>query len=250
MTPASVAVDTLLQLPLGSAGLVAPFKGHCLWHLDPKAFAANEKIHLRLGDLWFVPDSLKCLVLSFANSHGDMQWVVLSELSQPFTKISLRWFTRSKDSGNETLRELWQKEKWMGRKWKGFLPCSGSRCTDSGGASWEGTQIVLTSPLAGRGTNSPRQRLTQEIWPEPAGSGGQREQSTSDCHGQRVPAAPPHCPGNLFLLSSSAGAVTRKYYVLHVLSIWWSICKLYHSCMYFTVNINDAQLSCVHLKDI
>ena len=148
------------------------------------------------------------------------------------------------------LRELWQKEWWMVRKWKGLLPCSTSRCTDSGGAGWEGTWIALTSPLPGRGTDSPLQHLTWETRPEPAGSGGQREQSMSDCHGQHVPAAPPCCAGNLFL-SSSAVVVTRKYYYgLHVLSMWWFICKLYHSCTYFIVNINDSWLSCVHLKDI
>lgn len=70
------------------------------------------------------PDSLKSIVISFAASHGDVQWVVFSELSQPFTKISLLWFTRSKHLGNEALRELWQKKRWIGGNEKGFFPAA------------------------------------------------------------------------------------------------------------------------------
>lgn len=105
-----------------------------------------------------------------------------SELSQPFTKISLLHFTRSKGSGNETLRELWQKERWMTRKWKGLVACSSSLCTDSGGAVWEGTLIVLASSLPGRGMNSPMQHLTQETQLEPVGQVVKQEQSMSHCH--------------------------------------------------------------------
>lgn len=96
--------------------------------------------------------------------------------------------------------------------------------------------------------NSPPQRLAQETRPEPAALGARRERSISGCHehfcwhGRHVSAAPPCCPGKLFLLSSSAVVVTRKYYSLHVLSIWWSVCNLYHSCTYFSVNINDSCL--------
>lgn len=75
-------------------------------------------------------------------------WTVTDvwELSQPFTKISLLCFTRSKGLGNGTLKELWQREQWMSRKWKGLVACSS---TDSVGAVWGGTLIVLASPLPG-----------------------------------------------------------------------------------------------------
>lgn len=104
-------------------------------------------------------------------------WTVTDvwELSRPFTKISLLCFTRSKGLGNETLKELWQRERWMSRKWKGLVACSS---TDSGGAVWEGALIVLASPLPGRGMNSSLQHLTQETQPELMGW----VQSMSHCH--------------------------------------------------------------------
>lgn len=171
-----------------------------------------------------------------------------SELSQPFTKISLLHFTRSKGSGNETLRELWQKERWMTRKWKGLVACSSSLCTDSGGAVWEGTLIVLASSLPGRGMNSPMQHLTQET-ARARGTGCQTGAEYVTLPFQHIPTAPPPCcPGNSFL-PSSAFVLTRKFCGLHVLSIWWSSCKLYHHHTYFTGNINDTLFSCVLSQD-
>lgn len=173
-------------------------------------------------------------------------WIVTDvwELSQPFTKISLLCFTRSKGLGNKTLKELWQRERWMSRKWKGLVACSSSHCTDSGGAVWEGTLIVLASPLPGTGMNSLLQHLTQETQPVPMGW---------VVNGSRVS----HCCFSMYpllLLPAVLGIhsfspLRRKYCDLHVLSIWLSICKLYHHCAYFTRNINYALFSCVLLKD-
>lgn len=86
-------------------------------------------------------DCLKGLAISFATSHSDVQWAVFSELSEPFMKIPLLWFTRSKDLGNEILRELWQKEGWLGSKWKGLLPCNSSCCTGSEELAKKGLEL-------------------------------------------------------------------------------------------------------------
>lgn len=76
-----------------------------------------------------MPWLFESLVINFVTSHSDVQQAVFSELSEPFTKIPLLWFTRSNDLGNEMLKELLQKEGWMGSKWKGLLPCI-SHCTE------------------------------------------------------------------------------------------------------------------------
>ena len=105
-----------LQLPFWSAGLMAPFRGNWVHSWIRRLLQLIKKYPWVFVTRSLCPCSLKGLVVSFATSYSDVQWVVFTELNQPFTKISYLWFTRSKDSGNEMLRALWEKKQWMGRK--------------------------------------------------------------------------------------------------------------------------------------
>lgn len=145
------------------------------------------------------PDSMKGLVISFF--YLTWRWPVTDvwELSQPFTKISLLCFTRSKGLGNETLKELWQREQWMSRKWKGLVACSSSHCTDSGELSEKGLSLFWCFHYQGEEwilhcCTSPRKH-SQSPW---LGLSMGAEYVTLLF--QHVPTAPPCCPGNSFLL--------------------------------------------------
>lgn len=144
-------------------------------------------------------------------------WTVTDvwELSQPFTKISLLCFTTSKGLGNEMLKELWQRELWMSRKWKGLVACSS---TDSGGAAWEGTLIVLASPLPERGMNSLLQHLTQETQPEPMGWVVNKGRV---CH--TAISAHTHCSSSLLSWESIPSLLCIFIYK----KILWSVCIKY-----------------------
>lgn len=132
------------------------------------------------------------------------------------------------------LRELWQKEGWMGRKWKGLLPCSSSCCTDWGGASREGTWIVLLapSPLILHCSTSPRKHNQS---PE-----GQVVKGSRLCQTAVVSMY-------LLLLLAALGicsfSCSRGYKEIlpSAVSIWRFVCKLYHSHAYLTVNLKDNQ---------